>query len=267
MRALKQALDARGHCILEMPTGTGKTITLLSIITAYISRRSDASQRKVIFATRTIEEMNGVMQEMKALTVARERETGTKDALVTVGLASRRHLCVHPRVSRSSGDGVDAGCRALTASWVRERARDDEDVELCELYENYDAQGEDCVLRPGVYDLADLRDYGRRRKWCPYFTARHMVGLANIVVFSYHYLIDPRVSSIVSSHLTAETIVVFDECQNIDNVSVESLTGRFLLCHHKAACSVSFIFSGSVTCRLTVPLLPGIDCVFRCGRS
>lgn len=25
MRSLKQALDAGGHCLLEMPTGTGKT--------------------------------------------------------------------------------------------------------------------------------------------------------------------------------------------------------------------------------------------------
>ena len=29
MRALKQTLDAGGHCLLEMPTGTGKTVCLL----------------------------------------------------------------------------------------------------------------------------------------------------------------------------------------------------------------------------------------------
>jgi DNA excision repair protein ERCC-2 len=216
MKALKQALDAEGHCILEMPTGTGKTITLLSLIVAYISRRADASQRKLVFATRTIEEMGGVLNEVKALTAARERETGAKNALVTIGLASRRHLCVHPRVSQNAGGGVDSGCRSITASWVREASRNGESVELCEYFENFETQGEDCILRPGVYDLHDMREYGRRRKWCPYFTTRHMVRLANVVVFSYHYLIDPRVSSIVSSELTGDTIVVFDECQNIE---------------------------------------------------
>jgi len=30
MKELKKTLDAGGHCILEMPTGTGKTVTLLS---------------------------------------------------------------------------------------------------------------------------------------------------------------------------------------------------------------------------------------------
>ena len=36
MRYLKQTLDAPGHAILEMPTGTGKTVCLLSLLTAYL---------------------------------------------------------------------------------------------------------------------------------------------------------------------------------------------------------------------------------------
>ena len=35
MRELKRAIDAKGHCLLEMPTGTGKTVSLLSLITSY----------------------------------------------------------------------------------------------------------------------------------------------------------------------------------------------------------------------------------------
>jgi DNA excision repair protein ERCC-2 len=35
MRELKASLDACGHCLLEMPTGTGKTAALLSLITSY----------------------------------------------------------------------------------------------------------------------------------------------------------------------------------------------------------------------------------------
>jgi len=32
---LKKILDAKGHGLLEMPSGTGKTITLLAFILAY----------------------------------------------------------------------------------------------------------------------------------------------------------------------------------------------------------------------------------------
>lgn len=36
MKHLKKTLDAPGHAILEMPTGTGKTVCLLSLLTAYL---------------------------------------------------------------------------------------------------------------------------------------------------------------------------------------------------------------------------------------
>lgn len=32
---LKRTLDASGHCVLEMPSGTGKTVSLLSLIVSY----------------------------------------------------------------------------------------------------------------------------------------------------------------------------------------------------------------------------------------
>ena len=35
MLALKRSIDAGGPCVLEMPSGTGKTVTLLSLITSY----------------------------------------------------------------------------------------------------------------------------------------------------------------------------------------------------------------------------------------
>ena len=36
MQELKRSLDAKGHCLLEMPSGTGKTVSLLSLIVAYM---------------------------------------------------------------------------------------------------------------------------------------------------------------------------------------------------------------------------------------
>lgn len=51
MRSLKQALDAGGHCLLEMPTGTGKTVSLLSLITSY--QYANPSAGKLVYCTRT----------------------------------------------------------------------------------------------------------------------------------------------------------------------------------------------------------------------
>ena len=38
---------------------------------------------------------------------------------------------------------------------------------------------------------------------------------ANIVVYSYHYLLDPKISDIVSKEMKREACVVFDEAHNI----------------------------------------------------
>ncbi|AQK42106.1 DNA repair helicase UVH6 [Zea mays] len=79
-------------------------------------------------------------------------------------------------------------------------------------------------MPPGVYTLADLRALGRERRVCPYFLARQMVKYANVVVYSYQYLLDPKVASIVSREMQKECVVVFDEAHNIDNVCIEALS-------------------------------------------
>lgn len=48
-------------------------------------------------------------------------------------------------------------------------------------------------VSPGVYTLHDLRVLGRKQQWCPYFLARRMVAYANVVVWNYQYMIDPKV--------------------------------------------------------------------------
>jgi DNA excision repair protein ERCC-2 len=47
---------------------------------------------------------------------------------------------------------------------------------------------------------------------------------ANILVFNYQYMLDPKVAKMVSSELEAESIIVFDEAHNIDSVCIEALS-------------------------------------------
>ncbi|XP_066365068.1 general transcription and DNA repair factor IIH helicase subunit XPD-like [Miscanthus floridulus] len=86
------------------------------------------------------------------------------------------------------------------ASWVCEKAASDpESTLLCEFYETFDraATAGDLAsfMLPGVYMLADLRTLGRERRVCPYFLTRQMVKYANVVVYSYQYLLDPKVAN------------------------------------------------------------------------
>lgn len=224
MVELKRALDAKGHCLLEMPTGTGKTIALLSLITSYtISKPQGAI--KLIYCTRTVHEMEKTLAELKLLHNYQVKHLGPAAKILAIGLSSRKNLCVNPNVLEANNrDSVDAACRKRTASWVRALAAENPNVETCEFFENYERAASGAVLPPGVYTLQDLRAYGKEKGWCPYFLARHMVQLANVVVYSYQYLLDPKVAGIISKEMQKESVVVFDEAHNIDNVCIEALS-------------------------------------------
>ncbi|KAK9018242.1 hypothetical protein V6N11_001220 [Hibiscus sabdariffa] len=224
MIELKRALDAKGHCLLEMPTGTGKTIALLSLITSYSFSRPH-TPIKLIYCTRTVHEMEKTLAELTLLHNYQVKHLGPQARILAIGLSSRKNLCVNPTVVASENrDSVDAGCRKLTASWVRAMAAENPDVPTCEFFENYEKAASAAVLPPGVYTLQELRAFGKQKGWCPYFLARHMVQVANVVVYSYQYLLDPKVAGIISKEMQKESVVVFDEAHNIDNVCIEALS-------------------------------------------
>ena len=46
----------------------------------------------------------------------------------------------------------------------------------------------------------------------------------NVIIYSYHYLLDPKIAERVSKEFSRDCIIVFDEAHNIDNVCIESLS-------------------------------------------
>uniref|UniRef100_A0A8C7JGA0 General transcription and DNA repair factor IIH helicase subunit XPD n=2 Tax=Oncorhynchus TaxID=8016 RepID=A0A8C7JGA0_ONCKI len=146
MLELKRTLDAKGHGVLEMPSGTGKTISLLSLIVAY-QREYPLEVTKLIYCSRTVPEIEKVVEELRKLMEFYSKETGEKNNILALALSSRKNLCVHPEILH-----------------------------------------------------------------------------ANIIVYSYHYLLDPKIADLVSKELSKKSVVVFDEAHNIDNVCIDSMS-------------------------------------------
>uniref|UniRef100_A0A670ZFH6 General transcription and DNA repair factor IIH helicase subunit XPD n=1 Tax=Pseudonaja textilis TaxID=8673 RepID=A0A670ZFH6_PSETE len=145
MLELKRTLDAKGHGVLEMPSGTGKTISLLALILAY-QRAYPLEVTKLIYCSRTVPEIEKVIEELRKLVHFHEKQTGQKLPFLGLALSSRKNLCIHPEILH-----------------------------------------------------------------------------ANIVVYSYHYLLDPKIADVVSKELAKKSVVVFDEAHNIDNVCIDSM--------------------------------------------
>lgn len=113
-----------------MPSGTGKTVSLLSLIVAY--QQYMPEKRKLIYCSRTMSEIEKALQELEALMKYRAEQLGYEEEFRGLGLTSRKNLCLHPSVKREkSGAIVDARCRSLTAGFVKEKKDRGENVDLC----------------------------------------------------------------------------------------------------------------------------------------
>ena len=97
-------------------------------------------------------------------------------------------------------------------------------MQLCSFYETFWNKADSFTMPKGVYTLDDLRAFGKKHNMCPYFLARHFLLQANIIVYNYAYMLDPKISNLVSKELQKECIIVFDECHNIDNACIEAFS-------------------------------------------
>lgn len=123
MKSLKTALDAKGHALLEMPTGTGKTAALLSLITSYKEKHKEIG--KFIYCTRTVHEMDQCIAELKQIENTRKLMKGDSyKSLLGLCLSSRSHLCINEEVLNTE-DNLDSLCRGKTAGWVRRKAKEE----------------------------------------------------------------------------------------------------------------------------------------------
>lgn len=222
---IKRTLDAGGNSILEMPSGTGKTVSLLSLTVAYQMHYPE--HRKILYCSRTMSEIEKTLVELENLMDYRARELGYREDFRGLGLTSRKNLCLHPVVSKErKGSVVDEKCRRLTNGVNKRKLEEDPnaDVELCVYHENLDDMEVADYLPKGVFSFEKLLKYCEEKKICPYFTVRRMISLCNVIIYSYNYLVDPKIAERVSSEVSKDSIVIFDEAHNIDNVCIESLS-------------------------------------------
>ena len=181
MSAAAEALLGRRHGWLESPTGTGKTLALL---TAVLSFQADVAAKKlavppvIFFVSRTKNQLDSVARELRR----------TPYRPLTTLLAGRDALCLHPPALRHGADKAAECEKAMFRSEIR-AGRGCMFVQRAETV-NY-PESSMAVFEPGgeleCASIEDLVRHGKRSGICPYHGSRDLLPLgACFVLLTYN---------------------------------------------------------------------------------
>ena len=96
---------------------------------------------------------------------------------------------------------INNGASMMMSNMVTDIEDLHKNMKVCQFYETFQKKAPTFRFPSGVYTLEDLRDFGRKETMCPYFMSRHFLMQANIIVYNYAYMLDPKISNLVSREL------------------------------------------------------------------
>ncbi|XP_012535428.1 regulator of telomere elongation helicase 1 homolog isoform X2 [Monomorium pharaonis] len=243
MRKVIECLQNSQHGVLESPTGTGKTLSLLCSSLSWLLTKKAQLQAQVIAGTIEKKDFGGHF--FKHLTTGLEKAAGIPDNVQSFGwampkiiyasrthsqlsqamhelkrtsykhvattvLGSRDQLCIHPEVSKEMNTFNKIHmCHAKVKS------------RTCFYYNNVEARKDDPVFKQEVLDIEDLVKVGQKHKCCPYFLTKELKQNADIVFMPYNYLLDPKTRRSQGIDLQ-NTVVLLDEAHNVEKVCEEA---------------------------------------------
>lgn len=205
MQDVIECLNNGKHALLESPTGTGKTLSLLCSVLGWLQNQCGQQKSLIYYTSRTHIQLSQAAKEMKKTAYARQP---------AVVLASRTHLCINEEVKNSGENLINRACRNAIVK------------NACSHYTNYEQKLES-MNHESVHDIEDLYQFGKSHQCCPYYASKKLAEIkATIVFMPYNYLLDPSFSKNNPLRLN-NSVLIIDEAHNIDSVLKDAVSGSF----------------------------------------
>lgn len=187
----------RRNLVVNAPTGFGKTAAILSALLPVAVREG----RQILWAVRTGTESDRPIEELKAI----QRRVGVR--LFGVSFRGKRDMCLLLRDLRMRGEleyeDVSFLCRAHRGDC---RYRSNFYSRLSSIDELLDG--------PKLY--SELMWFCEDRELCPYLLQMSLLSAAQVVAFSYNYVVDEGVSWVMRRRVSYRSaILVVDEAHNL----------------------------------------------------
>ncbi|XP_037046467.1 regulator of telomere elongation helicase 1 homolog [Bradysia coprophila] len=264
MDKIVECLKESKNGVLESPTGTGKTLSLLCASLAWLKQIKDQAEilqtstnseprnglevsneprdelpigvtsapiiPKIIYASRTHTQLTQVINELK----------GTSYNYMKVGVfASRDQLCIHPELASETNAIKTEKCKTKIKKKQDTNSQYDPETNSqgcdCSYYERYESLRKDETFRAErfydkILDVEDLRTSGLDHRFCPYFMSKTLIDEADIIFMPYNYLLDPMIRNFIGVELT-DAVIILDEAHNVPQVCEDSASIEFKSTH------------------------------------
>jgi Fanconi anemia group J protein len=204
-----RALKNKQNALLESPTGTGKTLALLSstlswlrhtrLQTPHPSSNGKSNKTSTIFyCSRTHSQLKQVAEELRLL-----HPNCIKD-IKMVMLGAKEKMCQNETAKNAHGVSVEVACSDLRAG------------QLCPLMGNIAVvQAE--LNKAHIWDLEDALQTAANCSGCAYYGSRLIMDAGvDIALVTYNHLIDPGVRRTMNIDLR-DAIVIIDEGHNLEH--------------------------------------------------
>lgn len=225
MRKVLECVREGKNGLLESPTGTGKTLSLLCSslswledakakkqlarvqAAAVLDQPSDVSgmltnRHKIIYSSRTHSQLSQAMSEL----------AGTSYRYMRVAiLGSRDQLCVNAAVMEAT-----SGREKINMCQARVKAK------TCTYHQNVEKHKERPEFREGkLMDIEDLHKLGKKHNFCPYYMSKELYQTADVIFLPYNYLLDAKTRKTLDLDLS-NSVIIFDEAHNIQKLCEEA---------------------------------------------
>ncbi|KAH9386794.1 fanconi anemia group J protein [Nematocida major] len=190
--------------MIESPTGTGKTLSILASVNAWLNSSNKPEGQKVYITTRTVKQADQLITHMKRM----------QNPPTMALLASRKHMCLNPEVKQLKSTDIDTECKR--------RVKDGKNTGTgCSYYFKNPEEREEKIRKmsremSNPYSIEDLVRTGEGCKTCPYYYIQDKQKNATVIFAPYNYIINSRIRKAMSIELVDSAIIV-DEAHNIDD--------------------------------------------------